>query len=93
MVVAQAQQETSNSWVMPRTSDGQPDIKGTWANNSATPLERPEILGDKATLSEEEVAELARLVEEFRDGEQAGDLLGDRLIQQRGVSGLRRNYR
>ena len=82
MVVAQAQQETSNSWVMPRTSDGQPDIQGTWANNSATPLERPEILGDKATLSEEEVAELARLVEEFRDGEQAGDLLGDRLIQQ-----------
>ena len=66
----------------PRTADGQPDLQGIWANNSATPLQRPEQLADKAVLSDEELAELTQKVNEFRDNEQAGDLLGDRLIQQ-----------
>lgn len=74
-------QETA-TWSTPRTSDGQPDLQGIWANNSATPMERPEQLGDKLVLSDEELAELTQKVNEFRDSEQAGDLLGDRLIQQ-----------
>lgn len=69
-------------WSVPRTADGQPDLQGIWANNSATPLQRPEQFGDKAVLTDEELAELTQLIAEFRDGEQAGDLLGDRLIQQ-----------
>ena len=32
----------SEQWAPPRTSDGQPDLQGVWAHNSATPLERPE---------------------------------------------------
>ena len=67
---------------MPRTPDGQPDLQGIWANNSATPLQRPEQLAGKAVLSDEELSELTQRVNEFRDSEQAGDLLGDRLIQQ-----------
>jgi hypothetical protein len=43
------------SWVT-RTPDGQPDIQGTWTNFSITPFERPESLGNKAFLTEEEVA-------------------------------------
>ena len=66
----------------PRTPFGHPDLSGIWMNNSATPLERPEQLAGRTTLSDEELAELTRRIDEFRDAEQAGDLLGDRLIQQ-----------
>ena len=69
-------------WTVPRTVDGQPDLSGLWANNSATPLQRPKQLAGKTILSEEELAELGQKIKEFRDAEQAGDLLGDRLIQQ-----------
>ena len=71
-----------SDWAVPRTADGQPDLQGIWANNSATPLQRPEQLAGKAVLSDEELAELTQKVNEFRNNEQAGDLLGDRLIQQ-----------
>jgi hypothetical protein len=75
-------QESGRYWSVPRTADGQPDLQGIWANNSATPLQRPEQFGEKSVLTDEELAELTQLIEEFRDNEQAGDLLGDRLIQQ-----------
>ncbi len=45
-------------WQVPRTPNGSPDFQGVWANNSATPLERPDSLADRANLTEEEVAKL-----------------------------------
>ena len=48
----------AGSWEVPRTADGHPDLQGVWANNSVTPLERPEALADTATLTDEELAEL-----------------------------------
>ena len=45
-----------NSWTAPRTAFGQPDLQGTWANNNATPLQRPEVLGDRAYLTDEELS-------------------------------------
>ena len=77
-----AQSGAPEGWTAPRTADGQPDLQGIWANNRATPMERPEQFGEKATLSDEELAELTQQIQAFRDAEQAGDLLGDRLIQQ-----------
>ena len=41
----------------PRTPWGDPDLQGTYTNKTITPLERPEALGDKAFLTDEEVAE------------------------------------
>ena len=72
----------AEEWRTPRTADGHPDLQGIWANNSATPLERPKAFGEKATLTDEELADLKRRLEEIREGSQAGDLLGDYLIQR-----------
>ncbi|WP_237133614.1 hypothetical protein [Pseudohongiella sp. O18] len=73
---AQASAQQANDWEAPRTPDGHPDLQGVWANNSSTPLERPEIFGDRATLSAEEFAELRRQAQEIRDS--GGDaLFGD----------------
>ena len=47
-------------YVVPRTPGGHPDLQGVWSNAVLTPLERPEDLGDRATLTEEEAAEYAR---------------------------------
>ena len=80
--LAAAPAVAQDEWTVPRTADGQPDLQGIWTNNSATPMERPEQLGDKARLTDEELADLTARIAEFRDAEQAGDLLGDRLIQQ-----------
>ena len=81
-VVATGQTAAPDDWTPPRTADGHPDLQGTWANNRATPMQRPEQFGDKARLTDEELAELTSQIAAFRDAEQAGDLLGDRLIQQ-----------
>ena len=40
----------------PRTPWGDPDLQGTYTNKTITPLERPESLGDKVFLTDEEVA-------------------------------------
>ena len=45
-----------------RTAWGQPDLQGIWDFRTITPLERPEELGDKAFLTEEEAASLEQEV-------------------------------
>ena len=42
----------------PRTAWGQPDLQGIWDFRTITPLQRPEELGDKEFLTEEEAANL-----------------------------------
>ena len=71
-----------SGWTAPRTADGHPDLQGVWSNNTATPLERPQALADKESLTDEELAELQARAAELRESEQAGNLLGDLLIQQ-----------
>ncbi len=34
--------QAPDGWTVPRTPDGRPDLNGIWANDSATPLQRPE---------------------------------------------------
>src|SRR5262245_422705 len=55
-------------WTVARTIDGQPDLQGVWANNSATPLQRPPSLAGKAVLSPEELAAVKAAAEELFSG-------------------------
>jgi hypothetical protein len=65
-----------------RTPWGDPDLQGIWSNQTPTPLERPDALAGKATLSEEEAAEfektsLERLLTTFaREVPISGELNG-----------------
>ena len=43
---------------VPRTAWGEPDLQGVWDFRTLTPLQRPEELGDKEFLTEEEAATL-----------------------------------
>ena len=72
-------QTQTPDWTAPRTSNGQPDLQGVWANNNATPLERPEAWADRERLSDEELgAVMAAAAEASDPGQDA--LFGDQLI-------------
>ncbi len=45
------------TWSPARTPWGDPDLQGIWTNQTSTPLERPNELGGRAALSEEEAEE------------------------------------
>ena len=53
-----------------RTADGQPDLQGVWNFSTATPMQRPEELAGKETLTAEEAAEWEQQLAERR---RAGD--------------------
>ncbi|MBM87864.1 MAG: hypothetical protein CMQ41_05745 [Gammaproteobacteria bacterium] len=60
-------------WEIGRTIDGQPDLQGVWANNTITPVERPEEFAGQEFLSEEDVEFLRSRVGEI--AEEDGDAL------------------
>ena len=57
----------------PRTPWGDPDLQGFWNNNSAAPLERPENLGERATLTAEEVEQRFERRRNLLFGRREGD--------------------
>jgi len=62
---AVAAAQAPEGWEVPRLADGRPDLQGIWASDSATPLQRPEELGDREFLTDEEVASLAAHASEY----------------------------
>lgn len=74
-----AQTSTAKKWTQQRTPDGQPDIEGTWATSTLTPLERPPEFAGKEFLTKREAADyIKRTLEESnsdrRDGGAQADL-------------------
>lgn len=75
--VAKAVKAGKPTWRVPRTADGHPDLEGVWANNTATPLERPKALAGRAFLTGEEVAALKKKAAELFDNGNSDAAFGD----------------
>ena len=46
----------AETWTLPRTPDGRPDLQGVWDYRTITPLERPKELGTKEFFTDLEAA-------------------------------------
>src|SRR5690348_14666617 len=66
----------TREWSPPVTPYGDPDLQGTWWNNSATPLERPKQLEGRSTLTDAEVAEFKRRAARLFDVNGNADFAG-----------------
>jgi hypothetical protein len=87
-------QDRKLTWTAPRTADGHPVLQGTWVNNIATPLERPEEVGTQAVLTDDEVAALRSKARELFGGE--GDAaFGDQVFRAAwaNVKGTRKGFK
>ncbi len=68
MIAAPVQAQPSTApgdsapWTMPRTPEGYPDLQGLWTTQTFTPLQRAARFGDRAFLTDEEMAELMQLL-------------------------------
>ena len=51
-------QQGRRQWTAPRTAWGDPDLQGTWTNETITPFERPAALANKPFLTEAEAVAL-----------------------------------
>jgi len=65
---SQTAKSVKQTWTAPRTADRHPDLQGVWANNIATPLERPKELAGRAVLTDQEVAALKKKAHELFGG-------------------------
>jgi hypothetical protein len=66
------------AYVAPRTVNGQPDMQGVWANNTVTPLQRPEQFGNRATMTDAEFKQITETARQLQDGGDA--FFGDELF-------------
>jgi hypothetical protein len=87
-------QAGKQTWTLPRTPEGRPDFQGVWVNNNATPLERPEALAGRATLTDEELAAMKKKAHEMFSG-QGDAAFGDTVfnVVLANVTGVRSGFK
>ena len=69
---------TPRPYVVGKNAFGQPNLEGTWSNDSITPLQRPAAWAGKTTLTDAEVEQLKKASAKLEEGGDA--LFGDELI-------------
>jgi hypothetical protein len=62
-----ARGSSASGWTVPRTAWGHPDLQGVWTTDAevSVPLERPKAFGDRAMLTDAELADRAKLEEKL----------------------------
>ena len=55
-------QTATPGYKVPRTADGRPDLQGTWTTQTFTPVQRPKRYAGREFLTEQEAAELIKLL-------------------------------
>jgi hypothetical protein len=71
-------QTPAKNWTVPRTPDGKPDLQGVWTNATITPMQRPQNLAGKPTLTDAEAAAYEKATHDglvAQDGQSEGPLL------------------
>ena len=68
-----AGQENAEPYTPPTTPWGDPDLQGVWNNNTVVPLQRPDQVGGRETLTEEEVAQRRQASSDLLFSEREGD--------------------
>ena len=90
LITGQSLAQSGGDYIVPRTIDGHPDFQGVWENNTITPVERPDVFGDKQFLTDEDVEFLKqRLVEIDQEG---GDALFGEGVLEAAFSGEIKSY-
>ncbi|HTS50502.1 MAG TPA: hypothetical protein VMH05_21300 [Bryobacteraceae bacterium] len=64
----------------PLAGDGHPDLQGFWANNNATPVERPKELANHPVLTDAEVQAMRKKAEEMFVSGKSDAAFGDQLF-------------
>lgn len=82
--------QESSTYSVPRTIDGHPNLQGVWENNSITPVERPNVFGDKEFLTDEDVEFFQRGLQAIK--EQGGDALFGEGVLEAVFSGDVKSY-
>jgi len=60
------------AWSLPHTAWGDPDFQGVWRYEATIPLERPSALEGRESLTDAEIAEIARVEQELAANRLAG---------------------
>jgi len=64
-ISGQVNGQADDNYQAPRTPDGHPDLQGVWENNTITPVERPDVFGNKEMLTDEDMAFIQQRIGEI----------------------------